>query len=80
MRLGSTNGHESSRRWPAHDLPIRGLASSPNGKELVSVSADGTVKIWDWETGRLDRKFSPDVGRLHAVAWSRDGLQFGNDW
>ena len=63
------------RRWPAHDLPIRALASSPNGKELASIAADGAVKIWDWETGHLDRKFSPGIGALHAVAWSRDGLQ-----
>jgi WD40 repeat protein len=35
--------------------PIRCLAVSPDGKFLVTGSADKTVKVWDLT--RLDKKF-----------------------
>jgi WD40 repeat protein len=35
------------RTLGAHDRAIRGLVFSPKGQHLASVSADGTVKLWD---------------------------------
>jgi WD40 repeat protein len=31
----------------AHNAPIASLAFSPDAKQLVSESIDGTIKVWD---------------------------------
>jgi WD40 repeat protein len=76
MRLGSFPGHIDGAGYLA---PIVGVAISPNGDYLASVSATGPskrwvsdVRVWDRHTGQrlaiLDGHvavaFSPDGGRL----------------
>jgi WD40 repeat protein len=68
--------HGASRRagqepvlWGRHAGPVRSLAASPDGEQLASAAADGTVKLWHWETGRLLRTLDAGLGALHAVAW-----------
>ncbi len=62
-------------RWQAHDKEIRALAGSADGSQLASACVDGTVKLWSWETHRLNRTLNPAVGRLHALAWSPNSRQ-----
>lgn len=63
--------------WNAHDGPVTSIAVSPDGKTLVSTSADGTVKAWRedhdgpvWTTTSESNSFpkcsaySPDGTRL----------------
>ena len=38
-----------------HSYSVRSVAYSPDGKHLVSGSADATVKIWDSTTGKVVR-------------------------
>ena len=59
--------------WQAHDRSISSLAGSPDGQRLASASLDGTVKIWQTNLHRLDHTLNPQLGELHAIAWSRDG-------
>jgi WD40 repeat protein len=40
--------------------------------KLVSVGWDGTVRIWNWRTGRLLQVLPANIGRLHSVAVSSD--------
>jgi WD40 repeat protein len=54
-----------------HQGRIQGLAFSPNGKRLVSTSADATIRFWDFEKGQLvDLWNLPDDATV--VAWSKD--------
>jgi WD40 repeat protein len=55
-----------------HPQTISDLASSPDGKFLASASADGSVKLWSWETGDCQRTMEPGLGPLHGLAWSGD--------
>ncbi|WP_445168505.1 nSTAND1 domain-containing NTPase [Mycolicibacterium sp. Dal123E01] len=54
--------------------PVRGVAVSPEGREIASASDDHTVRVWDSGTGMLLR--SLDVGdpdKAVSVAFSADG-------
>lgn len=47
---------------------------SPDGSTIVSGSADGYFKIWDFNTGNLLAAFSgANSGAVTAVAWSPNG-------
>lgn len=54
-----------------HELAITDLAYSSTGL-LASVSIDGTVRVWDGETGDYLRTLRHDGGGLDSVAWSPD--------
>ncbi len=61
----------------AHAGIINDLAFTSNGKSLISVSDDKTIRIWDVEKGVLDRTlrtFSGDgsEGSIYALALSPD--------
>jgi WD40 repeat protein len=40
---------------------------------VSSASYDGTVRMWDRQTGRLKRTMRPGQGRMYSVAYSPDG-------
>ena len=48
-------------------------AFSPDGKRIVSASADNTVRIWDVETGKEIRKFEKHTDQVNSAAFSPDG-------
>ncbi len=49
------------------------MAVSPDGRWIVSGSADRTVKVWEAATGRLLRSLEGHTGSVRAVAVSPDG-------
>ena len=38
---------------PSHDGDVRAVAFSPDGQLLASASTDGTIRMWNVETGAL---------------------------
>ena len=56
-----------------HDDVVTSVAFFPNGKAIVSASRDGTVKIWDADTGRIQRTLTDHGGPVLSVAVSPDG-------
>ncbi len=72
---------EPTRKVKAHDLWIRRLVISPDGKTIASVADDMQCKLWNAETGEMLRQFSDHKpitphdfpSMLHAVAFSADG-------
>lgn len=72
---------EPTRTVSAHELWIRRLAVSPDGKIVASVADDMQCKLWNAESGELLRQFSDHKpmtpndfpSMLYAVAFSSDG-------
>jgi WD40 repeat protein len=61
------------RRFEGHLKDVLSVALSPDSRRALSGSADGTMRIWDVETGRL-LHFSPAHGSwVTSVAFSPRG-------
>ena len=77
IRLWDGASGQSLLKLDGHSGIVWGLAFSPDGQRLVSVSSDATARVWDWRSGILIESldfpaevvsvsFSPD-GRILAV-------------
>ncbi|MCI0639533.1 MAG: protein kinase [Gemmataceae bacterium] len=76
--------HSALRTFPGHENIVQALAVHPKRNQVVSVSHDYSVLLWDLDTGRkttlgkhkhlaLAAAYSPD-GRLLASSGSHDGI------
>ncbi|WP_169787097.1 pentapeptide repeat-containing protein [Hyalangium minutum] len=61
--------------------PLRAVVFSPAGEYLATAHADGTVRLWDAETGHCQRVFEGHLDASSGLAFSRDGrlLASGTD-
>ena len=63
-----------------HESPVNSVAWSPDGKTLVSGSADKTVKLWEAATGKLLATLQGHTGecrrRCVESGWKDPGLGF----
>src|SRR5262245_45523698 len=69
--LGLTLPAEAQLR--GHGGPVRALAQSPDGTELVSGSFDATAIIWSLATGTAEAVLRFHEGAVNAVAFLPDG-------
>jgi WD40 repeat protein len=58
-----------------HSFSVSSLAYSPDGRFVVSGSADSSVKIWDLEKGREMFTLPEHEGPVRSVAYSPDGAR-----
>ena len=57
--------------WTGHSRPISSVIYSPNGARVVTGSDDGTIRIWDTETGAtVGEPLTGHNGGVHSVAYS----------
>jgi WD40 repeat protein/serine/threonine protein kinase/DNA-binding XRE family transcriptional regulator len=61
------------REFSGHSDATRSVAISPDGKYLLTGSADQTVKLWEIATGRAIRTLNGHAGEILSVAFSPDG-------
>jgi WD40 repeat protein len=84
IALGSTDKNKPLRLWnpkkggmtdlSGHSGPVNALAFSTDGHRLLSVSADGTVRLWDLTTMQGKSLSSePIKGRNPCAAFAPDG-------
>lgn len=59
-RVANLNGHDN---W------VRGLVFHPNGKHLISVSDDKTLRVWDLETSKLVKSIVAHSHFVTCIAW-----------
>jgi serine/threonine protein kinase len=56
-----------------HDDIVTTVALSPNGETIASGSRDGTVRLWNMETGDLIKTISVQGNFINTVAFSPNG-------
>lgn len=61
------------RTLDGHRDSVRGIAFSPDGKLLVSVGDDRTVRLWSVQSGQSEREPLKVDSEGRGVAWSTDG-------
>ena len=61
------------RRYVGHTAGVDSVCVSPDGRRILSASDDGTVRLWDLETGAELRCFRGHSQFVHAVAFLPDG-------
>ncbi len=61
------------RRFTGHGNVLWDVAVSPDGRRLLTSSHDGTVRLWDAETGRQLRVFTGHTDHVKGVAFLPDG-------
>lgn len=59
-------------RLSGHKSYIGRIAWSPDGKILASPSRDGTIRLWNAETGNLLRIIKTNFGFVYQLTWSPD--------
>ncbi len=72
IRIVDGQDGSTIRLLEGHEEQVNGIAWSPDGALLASVSSDGTLRVWTVETGtgiRVEVHGSP----VNAVDWSADG-------
>jgi WD40 repeat protein len=65
--------HKPLRLLEGHARGVQSVAFSPDGRRAVSGSQDGTVRLWEVETGKQERKFEGHSQSVECVAFSSDG-------
>ncbi|WP_052890564.1 WD40 repeat domain-containing serine/threonine protein kinase [Thermogemmatispora carboxidivorans] len=67
--------------YRGHSAGVQSVAWSPDGRRLASGSDDGTVQVWEADTGKQLLTYRGHSAGVQSVAWSPDGrrLASGSD-
>lgn len=61
-----------------HESNAYGLALTPDGRNPIAGAEDGTIRVWDRETGEVLRTLPGHTGTVTALATSPDGYAFAS--
>jgi WD40 repeat protein/serine/threonine protein kinase len=62
-----------ARALEGHQGPVEAVAVTPDGRVILSASADKTLRLWDASDGKLVRYLLGHSDTVHGVAISPDG-------
>ena len=70
---GAPTRRSCSSTPAAHMALIKGVAFTPDGKQLVSACDDKAIRVWDWQSGKTVRIIRGQVGLGHEGKYLRHG-------
>lgn len=73
-----SNGQEI-KRFTGHTKQINYAAFSPDGKTIISVAEDNTIKIWDIESDKEISSFTVNSGKVLSVSPDGKTIISGSD-
>ncbi len=66
------------RTLTGHENAVSSVAVSPQGRRLVSAADDGTIKLWDMDTGEALSTLRVSSKGVFSVAFSPNGRRFAS--
>ena len=63
------------KSWTGEGADIWAIVYSPDGKKLAVGGFEGSVRIWNAESGDLLAKYLGNQRFVHAIAINEDGKQ-----
>jgi WD40 repeat protein len=72
-RLRVSLGRGGEPRFEGHGRAVTAVVFDPTGRRLLSAGADGTLRLWDVESGKEVRRFVGHKMSVTAAALSSDG-------
>ena len=69
VRLWDVTSGQALQVFSAHPSAVKGVAFRPDGRSVVAACDDGTVKVWDRETGRETFSFHGELLAYPGSAW-----------
>jgi WD40 repeat protein len=73
LALHDMFGMATAGKLKGHASHVQALAASPDGRHLISGSADSTIKVWDLRSKKLIRTIHGHGSPVLAVAFTSDG-------
>ncbi|KAG0046914.1 hypothetical protein BGZ83_007942 [Gryganskiella cystojenkinii] len=73
IRLWLENSTEPASILTGHTNEVTSATWSSKGTEVASGSSDGTIRLWDMETGTLARILSYGLANVCSIAYSIEG-------
>ncbi len=61
------------RTFQGHTKIVGDVVFRPNSNHFLSAGDDATVRLWNWETGKLLRTYRGHTGLIRSIAVSPDG-------
>jgi TIR domain/WD domain, G-beta repeat len=73
LRVWDLESGETLRTLEGHTSLVTAVAVTPDGRRVVSASADQTLRVWDLESGQTLRTLESHTDIVTAVAVTPDG-------
>lgn len=69
VRLWNLTDGQLTGRLTGHAGAVKGIAFSPDRKQLLSGGVDGTVRLWNPTAGTAVKHWTAHMGEVRAIAW-----------
>jgi WD40 repeat protein len=73
VRVGDAATRRVTQTLHGHRAGVYAVAFSPRADRLVSGGLDGTLRLWDLDTGKELKQFPGIADQVHSVDYSADG-------
>ena len=78
IKLWHVKSGTEIRMLTGHNGEVKALAFSPDGKQLLSGSKDGTIKTWDVGKTEVTRTLSGYSNEINSIAFTPGGQWFAS--